>query len=92
MFGNPALVEDDVALGVDPAGDEGGRHGARRLAKLLGIVRHRHRMQVDDAIEAMVRRLHLDEAFQSAEIIAEVKASRRLNAGEDEFGKLGHFS
>ena len=60
-------------------------------ASCSGLVRHRHRMQVDDAIDARMRLLHLDEALDRAEIIAEVQIARRLNAGKHALGKLRHF-
>ena len=40
-------------------------------------------MHVDDAIDAIVRRLHFDPPCQCAEIVAEVKVAGRLHAGED---------
>jgi hypothetical protein len=54
-------------------------------------VREGHRVQIDDAIDAGVRRLHLDEALQRAEIIAEVQIAGRLHAGEYAFGELRHI-
>ena len=36
-------------------------------------------------------RLHLDEAFQCAKVIAEVQVAGRLDAGEHAFGKSSHF-
>ena len=90
MLRDPALVEDDIGLGIDAAGEKGGSHFARGARELLRIVRHRHRMQIDDAIDARMRLLHLDEALDRAEIIAEVQIARRLDAGKHALGKLRH--
>ena len=90
MLGDPALVEDDVGFRVDAAGKKGRGHLARGARKLLRLVGHRHRMQVDDAIDARMRLLHLDEALDRAEIIAEVQIAGRLNAGKHALGKLRH--
>ena len=91
MLGDPALVEDDVGFRIDAAGEKGCGHLARRAGKLLGLVGHRHRVQVDDAIDARMRLLHLDEALDRAKIITEVQIARRLNAGKHALGKLRHF-
>src|SRR6185437_7875546 len=57
-----------------------------------GVVRHGHRVQVDDAIDARIGFLHLDEALDRAEIIAEVQIAGRLDAGKHALGKLRHSS
>src|SRR6185437_12435876 len=44
----------------------------------------------DDAIDARMRLLHLDEALDRAEIVAEVQIAGRLNAGKHALGKLRH--
>ena len=80
VLGDPALVENDVGLRIDAAGEKGRGHFAGRAPKLLGLVRQGHRVQVDDAIDARMRLLHLDEALDRAEIIAEVQIAGRLNA------------
>ena len=80
VFGHPALVEDDIGLRIDAAGKKGRCHLAGGASKLLGLVRQGHRVQVDDAIDARMRLLHLDEALDRAEIVAEVQIARRLNA------------
>jgi hypothetical protein len=40
-------------------------------------------MQIDNAEQAIMRRLQIDEFLQRAEIVAEMQASGRLDAGED---------
>ena len=42
------------------------------------------RMQIDDAIDAVVVFLQRHELSDSAEIIAEMKIAGRLNAGKDQ--------
>ena len=37
-----------------------------------------------------MRRLHLDEALERAEIIAEMQVAGRLHAGKDALRELGH--
>ena len=69
-----------LRLRVDAAGEEGRRHLARGAGELRGLVRQRHRVQVDHAIEAGPRLLQRDEALDRAEIIAEVEIAGRLNA------------
>ena len=89
-----ALVEDDVLLRIDAGGDEGGGHLAGVLAKLGRPApdRHRHgdRVQVDDAVDAVMRPLQLDEAHDGAEIVAEMEIAGRLDARKDAWGKGLH--
>jgi hypothetical protein len=47
-------------------------------------------VKIDDAIDAVMRSLQLDEFDDRAEIIAEMQVSRRLHAGEDAFNEFGH--
>ena len=89
-----ALVEDDVLVRVDPGSEERRRHLAGLLAELVRAAPHRDRMgdgvQIDDAIDALMRRLHLDEALDGAEIIAEMQVAGRLNAREHPLLELPH--
>ena len=39
-----------------------------------------------------MRRLHLDEALQRAEIIAEMQVAGRLHAGKYAFGEVRHVA
>ena len=50
-------------------------------AQLLGILINRDRMQVDDAVDAIVVILDLDPVLQRPQIISDVRAAGRLNAG-----------
>ena len=67
-------------LGIDPTGDEGRGDLANGLRQLDGILPHRDRMQIDDAIDAVVAVLQLDEALDGAEIVAEVQIAGGLHA------------
>ena len=80
VLGDLALVEHDVLLGIDPTGDEGRGHFANGLRQLRGILPHRDRVQIDDAIDAVVAVLQLDEALDGAEIVAEVQIAGGLHA------------
>ena len=48
------------------------------------------RMQVDDAIDAVVVVLQRDEFADGAEIVAEMQIAGRLDAGKDERLEGGH--
>ena len=91
MAGDLALVEHDVLLRIDAGGDE-------RRGDLAGVARElgraaphvdplRDRVHVDDAIDAVVRLLHLHEVDDRAEVIAEMQITRRLDAGKNLFNK-----
>ena len=54
VLGNLALVEHDVLLGIDSAGNERGGDLARRPRQLGWVLPHGHGVQVDDAIDAVV--------------------------------------
>ena len=45
----------------------------------VGILPHRDGVQIDDAIDAVVAVLQLDEALDGAQIIAEVQVAGRLH-------------
>src|SRR6185312_15214704 len=79
---NLALVEDDVLLRIDAAGEESGRDLARRLRQLDGVLPYRDGMHVDDAIDAVIAVLQRDEFGDRAEIIAEVQIAGWLHAGK----------
>ena len=87
VLGHLALVEHDVLCRIDAAGDERRgdlADGARQLGRVLP---DRDRVQIDDAIDAVVAVLQLDEALDGAEIIAEVQVAGRLHAGKNPFLK-----
>ena len=82
MLGDLALVEDDVLLRIDAAGDERRGHLADVARQLGRVLPDRDRVQVDDAIDAVVAVLQLHEFLDGAEIIAEMQVSGRLHAGK----------
>ena len=55
-----------LRLRIEAGGDVGCGHRADRVLQLLRFLPHRDRVHVDDAIEALVRALHLDPAHQGA--------------------------
>src|SRR5215208_7015983 len=75
-----ALVENNVLCGIYSGGEEGGGNLARIALQFTGVLPNGNCVQVDHAIDAIVRVLHLDEPPDCAEIIAEVEIARRLNA------------
>src|SRR5262245_20683796 len=54
MLGNLALVEDDVFLRVDAAGEECSRHFTRGPREFARILPYGDGMQIDDAIDAVI--------------------------------------
>src|SRR5579862_2330250 len=85
MLGHLALIEHDVLLGIDPTGDEGGGDLADGLGQFGGILPHRDGVQIDHAIDALVAALQLDEAFDGAEVVAEMQVAGGLHPGEHQF-------
>ena len=92
MFGDLALVEDDVLARIDAGRDECGRHFADIALQLGRRLRHGDRVQVDDAIDAVVGFLQRDEFGDRAQIVPEVQIACRLHTGEDAFLEFGHDS
>jgi hypothetical protein len=70
---------------IDAAGDEGRGDLANGVRQLGRILPHRDRVQIDDAIDAVVAVLQFDEALDGAEIIAEMQVAGRLHAGKNQF-------
>ncbi len=75
-----ALIEHDVLLGIDAACDEGGSDFANIARQFGGILPDGDRVQINHAIDTVVRFLQFDEIDDGAEIVAEVQIARRLNA------------
>src|SRR5215467_2887793 len=78
VFGDLALVEDDVFFGVDAAGKERSGHlacGQRQFARVLP---DRDGVHVDDTIDAVIAILQRDELGDRAEKIAEMQVAGRL--------------
>src|SRR4051794_15491704 len=83
MFRDLALVENDMLFGIDSGRDKRRRDLANAGRQLVGVLRHGDRMQVDDAVDALVRLLQLDEPRNCAEIVTKMQISGRLDAGEN---------
>jgi len=78
---------------IDAAGEIGRGGAADRLAQLLGLEPFGgDRVQVHDAVDALVRLLHGHPVDERTQIIAEVQAARGLHAGEDARFELDHCS
>src|SRR5215813_10311672 len=91
MSGDLALVEHNVLLRIDAARYERRSHLAG-VARELGrtapdVDRHGDGVHVDDAIDAIVRLLHLHEVDDRAEVIAEMQIAGRLDARKDPFNE-----
>ena len=85
VLGDLALVEHDVAPGIDAARNEGGRDLAGCARQLDRVLPDRDRMQIDDAVDAIVAILQLNEFDNGAEIIAEMQITGRLYPGKYAF-------
>ena len=79
VLGHLALVEHDMLCGIDPTGDEGRGDLPDRVGQLGGVLPHRDRVQIDDAINAVVAVLQFDEALDGAEIVAEMQVAGGLH-------------
>jgi uncharacterized protein (DUF362 family) len=90
MFGYLRLVEDDALLGVETAGEIGGRHVDDGLAQFSRILPDGNRMHVDHAVDALMRVLHVNPVQHGAQVVSEMQISRRLHAGKDARDELGH--
>ena len=83
MIGVVALDEERAALGIEPGGEEEGGQGERRLPEILGVVRHRDRVEVDDADEGLALVLGVDPLPDRPDVVAEVLVAGGLDAAED---------
>ena len=85
MFGDLALVENDVLLWIDAAGEERSgdfTRGARQFGRILP---YGDGVQVDNAVDAVIALLQRHELGDGAKIVSEMQISGRLNAGENAF-------
>ena len=90
VLGNLTLVEDDVLLRVDAAGDESGGHFTNICRKRFRILRDRDGVQIHDTINAVMAFLKRHEFRDCAQIITEMQISGRLNAGKHQFLETRH--
>ena len=74
------LNEDGRALGINAGGDVRGGDFTTAAGEIFRIGASRDRMQIDDAINALVLILQAHKLLQGAEIIAEMQAVGRLHA------------
>ena len=77
-----ALHEQDAALRVEAGGHEQRRELTAAVGELIALVRHRHRMEVDDAIHGVVAVLVVDPAANGPQVVAEMQVARGFDAGE----------
>ena len=83
-----ALAEEDDLFRVEPGGEEVQRHALGRVAQGLRVGDGGEGVVVGDEVVAVVGLLlKLDALLHGAEIVAEVKAAGRLDAGEYAHGK-----
>ncbi len=78
-----ALAEEDAALRVEAGGEQDRGRVVEALAQLGGVVGDGDRVQVDDAEDALAALLAGDVLRDRADVVAEVLAPGRLDAGED---------
>ena len=83
MGGDVGLGEQDRLGRIDPAGDQGGGHGADLGAAAIGGDRLGQRVEVGEKEQAGRVMLHPLPAQDRAEQIAEVQAAGRLDARHD---------
>ena len=78
-----ALHEQDRALRVDAGGEQGGGRLAGVAAQLVGVLQRGQGVLVDQAVEAVIGRLQPHPMPDRAQIVAQVDAGGRLDAGKD---------
>ncbi len=83
VLGHVTLHEHDAALRVKAGGQQLGGRDPAATAQVGRLLRHRDRMQVDNAVDGIVRLLQRHPLAQGAEIVAEMeRVSGGLDAGE----------
>jgi hypothetical protein len=80
-----------MPLGIDAAGQQGGGHLPRLLPQRRWFLPLRDGVQIDHAIQALKAVLQLHPIAERAEVIAEMRAAARLNAGENSMHGLGPY-
>ena len=85
VLAHVGLAEEDAALGVEAGGEQDRGRVVEALAQLGRVVGDGDRVQVDDAVDRRVAAvLALDVLADRADVVAEVLAAGRLDAGEDD--------
>ena len=86
VLGHHRLQEQQRPLGVDAEREQVDDHLVDPARHVLGRVRLRDRVVVDDAIDrALVLVLQCDPVTNRTQVVAEVKLARRLDPGENRF-------
>ena len=83
MGRNMRLHEDRRHVGIDTTRNVQRGNFTRLGGQLLRVLQYGDSVHVHDAEEALVVMLFLDPLAECAEIIADSKVARRLNAGQD---------
>ena len=83
MLVHVGLAEEDAALGVEARREQDCRRVVDKLGQLPRVERNGQRVQVDDAVDRLAAVLPRDVLDDRADVVAEVLAPRRLDAGED---------
>ena len=83
MLRHVRLDDDDRALRVDAARQVHVGHVHGVAAQLGALLTDGDGVQVDDAVDAVVRLLHGDVVADRAEVVAQVQGAGRLGAAED---------
>jgi hypothetical protein len=85
VLAHVGLAEEDAARRIEPGGEQnrgGVKHPLTQVGRVVG---DRDRVQVDDAVDRRVAAvLPLDVLADRADVVAEVLAAGRLDAGEDD--------
>ncbi len=86
VLAHVGLAEEDAALWVEAGGEQDRGRVVEPLAQLDRVVGDRDRVQVDDAEDRRVAAvLPLDVLADRTDVVAEVLAPGRLDAGEDDW-------
>jgi hypothetical protein len=78
-----ALAEEDAAARIQPGCEQRRGSVVDRLAQHRWFVGDRDRVQVDDAVDRLAAVLSRDVLGDRPDVVAEVLAAGRLDAGED---------
>ena len=84
-----ALAEEDAARRIEAGREQDRRGVVGALAQLHRVELDGDRVQVDDAVDGVAAVLPRDVLRDRADVVAEVLATGRLDAGEDAHGAGG---
>ena len=86
VLGNLALIEHDMFLGIDTAGKKCRSHFPDGLREFGRILPERNRMQINDAVDAVVVPLQSHKLADRSEIVSQMQVAGRLHPRKDPFG------